>query len=117
MYGKTLNEMVDVVVVWAVEQGRKYPNGLESAKIKSNENVEFGKVNYPSEIGEFISTVKAEIAQMSDSSLRKFENGLLHVPEERGFTYGQISMLNAIRSAVFIEIENRQNKTEKQPLI
>ena len=115
MQDKTLNEMVDVVITWATEQGNNYPNGLELENTQSTSGQKPAKENYPREVCEFLNVVKSEIAKMSESSLRKFENALLHVPGERRFTRGQISMLNTLRSAVFLEIDKRQNKLANQP--
>lgn len=103
-----LNEMVELVVNWAKEQGMNYPSGFE----RKSGNYQY---NYPVEIQDFINTVKSEIACMDDSSLRKFEYALLHIPEEKSFTNGQIIMINSIRSSVFIELDRRKNKSESQP--
>lgn len=106
MQNSTLNEMTELVVNWAKEQGKIYPSGVEK---QGDEN------KYPAEIQGFINVVKNEIARMDDSFLRKFEHALLHIPDERGFTKGQIIMLNSIRSSVFIELAKRNNKTENEP--
>ena len=103
---KTLSESI---VDWAKEQGKNssYVSVIEPLR---GENLAYA-YDVLAELDEFVSQVKVEILNLDDSSLKKLEDKLLHVPEERNFSRGQIVMLNSIRTIVFIEQNNRRNHT------
>ena len=107
---KTLSENI---VSWAKEQGKHSPYVSELEKLRIED---IGQAYAAlAQFDEFVACAKNEILSLDNSSLKKLEHLLLHVPEERSFSRGQILMLNSIRSIVFIEQNNRRN--DHQPPI
>ncbi len=103
----------DEIVAWAKEQG-KNSSYTSTIEILKNEDVA-DAYDALVELDDFVAQAKAEILNLNDRDLRKLEDLLLHIPEERGFTRGQILMLNSIRSIVFIEQNNRRGVSPIEP--
>ena len=113
MREEKINTLSECIVSWAKEQGKNstYVSVIEPLR---EENLAYA-YDVLAELDEFVSQVKLEILNLDDSSLRKLEDKLLHIPEERGFSRGQILMLNSIRSLVFIEQNNRRGVSPIEP--
>ena len=101
------------IVAWAKEQGKHSPYiaELEAMRIEDISKA----YSAIAELDEFVVWAKSEILSLDDSSLKKLEDNLLHIPEERGFTRGQVLMLNSVRSIVFIEQNNRRGVSPFEP--
>lgn len=113
MREEKIKTLAEEIVNWAKEQGKNtsYVSVIEPLR---GENLAYA-YEVLAELDEFVALAKAEILSLDDSSLRKLEEKLLHIPEERSFSRGQILMLNSIRTVVFIEQNKRRGVQPLEP--
>ena len=66
-------------------------------------------------MSKFIDKMGTEISKHNNSDLRKLEDALVHIPDERAFIHSQVTALNLIRRIIFLEIDKRRNKPPIEP--
>lgn len=115
MKEKDLKALVGKIVNWAKEKGKEYPQDIVMRRVRNEDGSESFMHFYPEEMNKFINKTENEIMNLDNSDLRRLEDALVHIPDERAFQQSQVIALNLIRSIVFLEVDTRRNKPPIEP--
>ena len=110
MKENNMKVLSDKIINWAKDQGRANPQGFEINDDGCNFHYTF-----PKDMNQYIKKMESVISNLGLSDLRKLEDLLLHVDDEKSFTHYQVIALNSIRSLVFLEQNNRRNPQQVEP--
>lgn len=103
------------IVSCAKEYGMMYPDGLQMKRLMDDKGEIYFVRDIPAAFNKLVVDITKDIVELDNHNLKKLEDKLLHVPEERGFNSSQIILLNEVRSVVFLEQENRRNPKPIEP--
>ena len=108
MKQQSVTELANKIVEWAKEYGGMYPEGIQMKRVIDAKGETHFVRDIPAAFDKFVIEITKSIMTLDNQNLRKLEDKLLHIPEERGFNKSQVVLLNEVRSVVFLEQESRR---------